>query len=87
MKRRLADLGPAQRAGILCNDVTFRRFVAARIPGPFDTVSAGAAAEWLRRSCRVASRRDLEKHPAAAARFDAILTDFDAWRGKILNPR
>lgn len=80
-RRRLEDLGPAQRAGILCNDATFRRFVATRLPGPWEAVTASAAAEWLRRECRIASRRDLETD--AASRFDALRTEFDAWRGKI----
>ena len=83
--RRLADLPRPQQAGILCNDPRFQAFAATRAgaPAPFDT---SATAEWLRRQCRVWSRRTLDQ-PDAARRFDALKTDFDAFTGKIATPR
>ena len=84
---RLADMPPAQAAGILCNDETFRRFVKVRIDAPTAApVTVSAAAEYLRRACGIASRRDLNTDPDARARFEALRTDFDAWRGRIAAP-
>jgi hypothetical protein len=79
------DLPRATQAGILCNDPRFQDFAArhAESPGRF---CASAAAEWLRTQCRVASRRDLDLDDTAAARFDALRTDFDAHTGKIATP-
>lgn len=82
-----SDLPPAQRAGILCNDPQFQRFAAIRSGFPGSQFSASGAAEYLRNCCRIASRRDLNDIPEAAARFEALRTDFDAWRGRIPSPR
>lgn len=79
---KLADLPLAQHAGILCNDEAFRRYVAARIDAP-GAVMPSVAAAFLRRHCQIPSRRDLATNPAAAARFEALRTEFDAWRGRI----
>jgi hypothetical protein len=35
----------------------------------------------------IASRKDLDTDAGALARFDALTTDFDAWRGRIAAPR
>lgn len=48
---------------------------------------AEAAAEHLRRVCKVKSRRDLATDPDAADRFQKLRTDFDVWRGRIATPR
>ena len=73
----------ARRAGILCNDPAFCRFVARQADLPSGDAHPSAAAEWLRLQCRVDSRRDLDISPAAATRFEAVLTAFDAFRGRI----
>jgi hypothetical protein len=86
-RRRLADMPPAQQAGILSNNAVFRAFVSAQLDladhGP---VSASAAAEYVRDTCGVTSRADLNTNTAARARFDRLVTDFDAWRGFLPNP-
>jgi hypothetical protein len=78
---------PAQQAGILSNNMVFRAFVSAQLGlsdhGP---VSANAAAEHLRDTCGVTSRADLNTNTAARARFDRLVTDFDAWRGLLPRP-
>lgn len=86
-KRRLADLPPAQHAGILCNDKTFRRFAAHRNGIADTTFSVTAAAEFLRHQCQIDSRRDLNTTPAAQTRFDALRAEFDAWAGRAPQPR
>ena len=71
------------RAAILCNEHAFRTFVAGRLDLGPDPVSTEAAAEYVRNACGVASRRDLATSTDAAQRFNALFTDFDAWRGRI----
>lgn len=83
--RRLRDLPLPQQAGILCSDMAFGKFVAARVGTTFP-FNATACAEWLRRQCRIESRRALATDKAAAARFEEIRTEFDAWRGRIAAP-
>jgi len=77
----------ARHAGILSNDLQFRRFVARQCGFGEGSFNVTAAAEYLRARCGVTSRRDLDTNPEAATRFAALLTDFDAWRGKIAAPR
>ncbi|MEO0765179.1 MAG: hypothetical protein AAFY75_04105 [Pseudomonadota bacterium] len=71
------------RAAILCGEHAFRVFVAGRLDlGPVP-VTVEAAAEYMRTACAIKSRRELAKNADAAQRFEALRTDFDAWRGRI----
>jgi hypothetical protein len=76
-----------QQAGILCNDPQFQEFAGLRCMGAGVQLCSSASAEYLRNVCRVTSRRDLQTDTTAAARFAALQTDFDAWRGRIARPR
>lgn len=87
LRRPLSDMPHAQQAGILCNDEAFRRFADAHTARTGDPLTPSAAAEFLRRRCQITSRRDLNTDPHARTRFDALRTDFDAWRGRIATPR
>ena len=86
-RRTFADLSAPTQAGILCNDPRFQEFAAMRLGFPKGRASPTATAEYVRRSCDIASRRDLATSPKAAARFQALRTDFDAWVGKIATPK
>lgn len=86
-RQRIADMPPAQQAGILCNDARSQRFAAARCDAPAHQFSATAAAQYLRMTCDIKSRRDLNTDPKAAQKFAALRTAFDAWAGKISTPR
>ncbi|WP_299146008.1 hypothetical protein [uncultured Tateyamaria sp.] len=77
----------AQRAGMLCNDVEFRRFVAERTIGQRELIANTAAAEHLRQVCGIDSRKKLNTDTVAAQKFEALRTEFDAWRGRIGQPR
>ncbi len=80
------NLPPAQQAGMLCNDRQFQTFVGDQLD--LNTwVTPLACAEYIKRQCRVQSRKDLNTSEAAATRFAAIRTDFDAARGKLPTPR
>ena len=78
---------PAQLAGILCNDPQFQKFVAIRSGLPNQQFNASAAAEYLRTACSIITRRDLDLRGEAFNKFNALRTDFDAWRGRIAAPR
>lgn len=80
------DLPASQQAGMLCNELQFRRFVGHQL-GLHTDVAPLAAAEYIRKTCKTMSRRTLDTNPDARARFDALRTDYDAWRGKIPSPR
>lgn len=73
----------AQRAGILCNDPRFQRFVATRTGLPTSQASTSQAAEYVRQICKVQSRADLDKTIHASDQFGRLVTEFDAWRGRI----
>lgn len=80
-----------QQAGILCNDPLFREYCARKtfltITGRQPTPSPEFAAEYLRRFCNIASRRELATNIDARARFRILRTEFDAWSGRIASPR
>lgn len=84
---RFADMPASQQAGILCNDPRFQEFAATRSGFPGGAFNASGAAEYLRTCCKVASRRHLNTDPAARGRFDQLRTEFDAWTGRIAQPR
>ncbi len=86
-KRRFDDLPPAQQAGMLCNDEQFQRFASLQMRGVNALASTGFAAEFIRTKCCIRSRKQLNENQEAAARFAALRTDFDAWRGKLPTPR
>lgn len=80
-------LPPSNRAGILSNDPSFQKFAATRSGFPDGQFCAGAAAEYIRQVCGVQSRRDLDRHPAAARAFARLRTEFDAWAGRLAAQR
>jgi hypothetical protein len=76
---------PAAKAGMICAMIPFRKYVRHRLDLPA-MPNREAAAEFVRRECQVESRSDLNNDAAAAARFDALCTTFDQWRGRIATP-
>lgn len=86
-RRSFAGLPPAQQAGMLCNDARFQSFVAQQCGLKNERFSPAACAEFIRQACKIDSRRDLDVGGPALEWFNALLTDFDAWTGKIATPR
>lgn len=84
---RFDDQKPAQQAGMLCNDPRFQTFAARRSGYPDAQMEPSAAAEYIRQICGITSRRDLNTDHRAASQFQALRTEFDAWRGRIAAPR
>ncbi|MEJ6397009.1 hypothetical protein [Yoonia sp. 208BN28-4] len=87
MTMHLRDMAPAQQAGILCNDEKFRLFIGTLCLSRAETFCPEATAEYVRHHCGITSRRDLNTDHAARAKFNALRTEFDAWRGAIAKPR
>jgi hypothetical protein len=85
--RSFDELPAAQQAGMLSNDARFQRFAGMRTLKSDIQVTASAAAEFIRVSCGVTSRRDLNTNALAANRFHQLRTDFDAWSGRIPEQR
>ena len=81
------DLPLPNQAGILCNDPQFQNLAGMRAIKSGVQLCPTAAAEFIRTVCNVTSRRDLATNPAAAERFAALRTNFDAWRGRLASPR
>lgn len=86
-KRKLAEMPLSQQAGILANNPNFRRFAASRLGVKSGIASVSAASEFTRMNCEVVTRAELDTDPMAADRFARLLTEFDAWRGKIAAQR
>jgi hypothetical protein len=83
---RFNRMHPAQQAGILCNDPQFQKFAAIRSRFPETQFCASAAAQYLRDTCKIESRRELNTDTAAQSNFAALRTTFDAWAGRIAAP-
>ena len=75
------DLPPAQQVGILCNEPRFADFLSDvyQFPGKPRAFVIG----W----CKIASRSELGTDQNAAARFQHLRSEYDAWRGLIPTPR
>lgn len=72
--------GPAklsQLAGILSNEGGFQQFVAETIGKPCDVDGAAA---FIRLSCNVKSRADIDGSIEAAGKFKDLKAAYDAWR-------
>lgn len=78
-----APKSPAQMAGILCGDATFRTFLAER--NKWDGVGVAVldsetAADEVRQVCGVKSRSEIIDGTPAAQKFRDLRAEFDAWR-------
>ena len=80
------QMPPAKQAGILCNDPQFQQFAAIRSGLPDTKFCASASAQYLRETCKIDSRRELNTDAAAQSKFAALRTTFDAWAGRIAAP-
>lgn len=81
--------GPlAKRAGILCNDVAFRNWVARKSDyNGIAIVDLDGAAHFVRVYCEVKSRADLDHDAEAAKRFVTLETEFMKAAGRLPEER
>jgi hypothetical protein len=82
------EMSRAQQAGILCNDPTFQIWVwgqlsesEAQQAGDDGAFPDDVAPVWLRERCGIFSRRTLDTDEAAAAKFDAIVSQYRQSQG------
>lgn len=71
-----ARKGPAQMAGIVCNDPRFWRFLTEKY---FGVASAPDAAQAVREICGIASRSELGKDEQATAEWERLRNDYEVW--------
>lgn len=70
----------AQRAGILCAEGGFQKFLTERINKPYCVVAnADEAADYVRVKCEVKSRAELDHDVEAARKFNALEMEYKAW--------
>lgn len=67
--RRFEEMPRAQQAGILCNEDHFRQYIGVE--------TEDEAAAWVRATCRVASRTEL--NAKAPDQWDKIVSDYRTW--------
>lgn len=77
----MAQLSAPQLAGVLSSDRCFAAFIRAQ--HGFE----GDGANFIRVYCNIISRRELATDDVALTKFDAMRTEFDAWRGVLAAPR
>lgn len=82
MTRPLRSLPRPQQGGVLSGTDQFRAFLAER----HGVVPGEDPAPFLRNHCGVASRRELATNAVAGRLFDTLVTEYDAWRGRIAGP-
>jgi hypothetical protein len=70
----------SQIAGMFCNNVLFQTFIQEESEGWTHRPTTDEAAEWLRHSCGIKSRTELNTNEAAAARFHKIRVQYHAWQ-------
>lgn len=69
----------AQRAGILCEELGFRRFLADRA-GRQHVLSPEEAKQVIYSACGITSRAHLDHDDQAARCFHELDTEYSAWR-------
>lgn len=67
----MAPLKLAQRAGMVCNEGAFHKFLGVE--------GKEQAVKRLRRLCGVSSRSQLDTDKDAAARFQDLASEYEAW--------
>lgn len=74
-KRRFDDMSPAQQAGMLCNDVGFRKYIEEKVTTPCTTVDQ--AAQIVRDWCGVKSRSALTSENRV---WSAFVEEYRLWQ-------
>lgn len=80
-KRQWHELPLPTQAAIRCGEPKFQAFLAERYDDPkhAPTMNSDRAADIVRYSCAVTSRRDLARIPAAAERWNFLDREYLRW--------
>ncbi len=82
-----ADLPAGTQAALLCKDARFQRFASEQCGYRASFFTEDVTAAWLRDQCSILSRAELQDDAQARARLNVLITEFDAWTGRIAAPR
>jgi hypothetical protein len=69
----------ARRAGIVCGEKAFWKFLDDTPQVPNGVINADGAADELRSLCGIRSRAELDHNPEAAAKFNNLMAEYNAW--------
>ena len=75
-RRSFDELPRSQQAGILCNEGRFQKFMGFT-PGE---AAIDVTACQVRTLCHVKSRSELDTNQQAAALWDSMIADYEAWK-------
>lgn len=88
-RERYQQLGKPEQmvadCAMLCADHGFQNWL--RAAGAFVENTAASAAEIVRIKCGIKSRSELASNPAAARKWQQMVTDYDKWRGAMAEER
>lgn len=79
VKRDWRNIGPAQQAGMRCEEPTFAAFLKENHPDDWHEAVADPA-ECVRLICGVKSRSELETNHKARVIWTQLSNEFDAWK-------
>ena len=86
-RRRMSELSRVTQAGILCNAPLFTEFAQTQgVELDADGCWLAVVTDWVRWKCQVASRSEFNDDKDAGKRWDALRSEYDAWRGAIGHP-
>lgn len=84
-KKRWGDLSLPQQIGIRCSDPAFQTW--ASMQEGMSATGADAAAQYVRHTCGVKSRAEIQPGTAAAVLWHTLLTQFEMETGQIAERR
>ncbi len=76
-KQAFRDMRMVNQAGILCDDVAFRKFLAENFKR--DITSADDAAAYVREYCGVKSRSDIRPRCFSGNRWTRLVDEYRTW--------
>jgi hypothetical protein len=79
-KRKWDELSLTQRAGILCEEGGFQKFLEENYPGSWEHHKRNAAAFVREFCCDIQSRAELDTNELAGQHFIALEAAYRAWR-------
>ena len=82
-RRKFAELGPSQQAGIICNEPAFWKYLKEErdwVP----CGDAGNAAYFVRDFCQVKSRSELATNESAKLKWSLLASSYLAWRNVLV---
>lgn len=79
-KTAFRDMRMANQAGMLCNEGAFHRFLAEKLKYPdHAAMTDKAAADYVRRLCNVASRKDIRPDATSGKRWERLVDEYRTW--------